>query len=65
MDYSEYGSDYAVVTLSKEELLLIGNALTDVINIIGEWEVRIRTGGSWDELQQLSEDLKNVLRQME
>lgn len=65
MNLCEYGTDYVVASLSKEELLLIRNALCDVLDSIESFEFHFRMGGTKDEIKLLSQDIENILRQMQ
>ena len=65
MDLNECGSDYAVLRLSKEELLFMLNALTDVLALIESPEFRTRMAGTQDEIQRVREDIESILGQMQ
>ena len=65
MDLNEYGYDYAVVRLSKEELLFIAHALTDVLALIESYEFRTRISGTQDEVSKVRDGIENILGQMQ
>lgn len=55
----------AYVDMTKSELIVIRNSITEVISQIGPWELPIRTTFKIEELEMILEDVVRAIKELE
>ena len=65
IDIIKIDKDRATVTLNRDELGFLCNAINESLEAIEDWEYHIRTGRTTDEAQSIYDQLRNVIEQIE
>jgi len=53
--------DEITLTLSRDELVLLGNAVNEALELVDEWEFQTRTGESRKRAMEMLDNIRDIL----
>ncbi len=53
------------LTLSREELVLLGNSINEALELVDEWEFQTRTGESRKRAMEMLDNIRNILEEFD